>query len=256
MKVARISYANTDPFFFDWPYIRFPLMPGTPRQLAQAAREGLVMAGPLPVVECWDLEKDFEPLGNWGIAAKEDCKSVFLLSHKPMSELQDANVGVTRESSTSVVLLQVLLRHRYGRTIHINRGLAPTDDAWLLIGDQALKVWDKTGPSTWECMADLAEEWKAWQKLPFVFARWVIKKEVGLSVKNELFQTVTDALRVGIRSFQDIANKRSVNLHVPAEKIIRYLEGFNYVLGREEEESMGIFRHLVQGKWPEKVATP
>jgi predicted solute-binding protein len=60
-NVGRIAYTNTEPFFQKWPIDRFPLTYGVPRALAGAARAGEIVAAPLPIVECWDLENTFSP---------------------------------------------------------------------------------------------------------------------------------------------------------------------------------------------------
>src|SRR5688572_15374400 len=102
MNVAQIAYANTIPFFHYWNADEFTLVPGSPKGLAEAARRGELVAGPLPIVEVWDLEDRFEPLGNWCIAAQERCRSVYVLSKQPFSELDHVMIGATKESSTSV----------------------------------------------------------------------------------------------------------------------------------------------------------
>ncbi len=244
-KVARISYLNTDPFFHSWPPGPFEFLGGSPRALAEAAREGEVIAGPLPLVECWELENDFAPLGRWGIAAREMSQSVLLLSHRPLSTMDGATIGVTRESSTSVVLLEVLIRHRYGHQAKIKRGFDVSDDGWLLIGDQALQVGSKAKVPTWTTVTDLATEWWDWKRLPFVFAQWVVKKDLAPEVRRRLTASVREGLTAGLDALETIAAKRSAELRLPASAIVAYLKGFNYVLGTEEGESMRIFRALV-----------
>src|SRR4051812_41605764 len=130
MNIARIAYANTAPFFHFWPAAPFHLMNGSPRELAQAAQAGDVLAGPLPLVECWKLENEFAPLGNWGIAARQRVRSVYVFSRRPFRELRDATIGLTTESSTSVLLCATLLHHKYNVTARLHDGLGPEDDAW------------------------------------------------------------------------------------------------------------------------------
>jgi len=248
MKVARIAYVNTDPFFYDWPHEKFPVTTGFPRQLAQAAQDGEISAGPLPLVECWNLEDRFEPLGFWGIAAKEEARSVLLLSHKPISEMKGAVIGVTRESSTSVALLDVIFRLRYQFEVKLMRGMQANDDAWLVIGDQALRMWDKGKLPQWEYVTDLGQEWFDWQAHPFVFARWMVRKDLNPSIKAELFKVLSLSLYKGMASFKDIGVRQSQHLLIPSDKIAFYLNGMTFDLGPEEERSMELFRALVYGR--------
>lgn len=245
-KVGRIAYTNTEPYFYHWPNEPFRVVSGFPRQLALAARDGEILAAPLPTIECWKLDKTFAPLGFWGIASRESCRSVILLSHKPISELNDVVIGVTRESSMSVALLQVLIRQRYGHRVTLRRGLLASDDAWLMIGDQAFMEWSKPRLGPWEHVTDLGSEWWDWHQLPFVFARWVVRRDAGYTTEGALVRIVGDSLRRGIVSLPTIAVKQSILLRIPSPQIVDYLQRLIYVLGREEERSMWVFRELLE----------
>jgi chorismate dehydratase len=243
--VARISYANTEPFFFHWPLHEFPLISGVPRELAQEAAsvEDDILAGPLPIVETWKLASRFEPL-PWGIAAKEFCQSVLLLSNQPISEINNVTVGVTLESSTSVALCEVILKERYHHQVQLRRGLQRDDDAWLVIGDQALKIFAGPRLGNWNYITDLAGQWWEWQHLPFVFARWVLNKNAQIDEKNQLMEAIRNSLAAGLMSIPSIALYQSTLMKIPVEAIIEYLQGFIYHLGPEEEKSMRIFKEL------------
>lgn len=244
-KVARISYANTEPFFWSWPVEQFPLVQDTPRQCAQLAFNEAVIAGPLPIVECWKLSGRFEPLGAFGIASEGTCQSVLLFSKKPISDLNNVTIGLTQESSTSVVLCDVLIRERYGHQVNFKRGLDATDDAWLIIGDTALQTLMKKSDLAWNYSTDLSLEWWNWQKLPFVFARWIVKRG-GPIVKAELFQTVASCLTEGTEHMADIALMQARRLGLQPETVLTYLQGFRYRLGPQEEKAMVVFRELAE----------
>jgi chorismate dehydratase len=247
LKVARISYTNTEPFFYHWPKDpRMSLVSGAPRALAQAAREGEVVAGPLPLVDCWKLEDDFVPLGFWGIACQDESRSVILLSNKPISKLDNITIGLTRESSSSVMLCQTLIQEKYGHLVTMKRGLSPSDDAWLMIGDQAFHVWATGSLGRWKVLTDLATEWWDWQGLPFVFAQWVVKKDLDVQSKDLLIQTLHDSFQAGMESLSAMSAHHAVRLGVSSNKIMAYLKAFIYQLGPHEEEAISIFRELVE----------
>lgn len=252
MKVARIAYLNTDPFFYNWPMDEFQLSSGFPRQLAQAAHDADVIAGPMPIVECWKLEDKFDSLKSWGIAVENKCQSVLLFSSKPFNKLNNANVGLTRESSTSVALLDVIMKKRYGFEIQLTRGLRPDQDAWLVIGDQALQMW-ASPQRRWAYATDLATEWWDWHQLPFVFARWVVKKGIEGRTWVRLFNAVENSLSMGINSLDQISKRRSKDLNLSYQVIKNYLVQFNYELGPREMASIDLFRHLVSEARPELV---
>lgn len=245
-KVARIAYTNTEPFFHYWDSEQFPVSSGVPRVLALAAKDQDIIAGPLPIVECWNLERQFFPLSNWGIAAKERCRSVFVFSQRPFSELNHVKIGVTRESSTSVMLCAVLLEQKYGNQFEMHRGLDAADDAWLVIGDQALKMaYSPSQLSRWTHVTDLATEWWDWQKLPFVFAQWVVRKDLDPTIRSRLTKLVHLSYHRGMVALQDISEKESLRLGLHAELIQEYLKGFMYELSSEAIRSAALFRELV-----------
>lgn len=246
MKIARIAYLNTEPFFHFWSNTDFTFVSGVPRVLAMAAENHEVIAGPLPLVECWRLKKIVTPLGDWGIAARERSLSVLLLSQRPFKDLDNVKIGVTRETSTSAVLCHVLLREKYGHDATLKRGLDPTDDAWLVIGDQAFEIWAKQKMGAWTQMTDLASEWWEWKKLPFVFAQWVIRRDVHLRIKSLLACEVRDSLEKGKKWLPFIAANAARRLAIEPDKIMEYLNGFNYAFGSREEDSMALFREMVE----------
>jgi len=245
--VARIAYTNTEPYFFHWPLHEFPLISGVPRELAEEAASAAddILAGPLPIVETWKMEDRFEPL-SWGIAGREFCQSVLLLSHHPISELDNTAIGLTLESSTSVALCEVILKERYGHDVRLRRGLNRDDDGWLVIGDQALRIFAGPRLGDWNFVTDLASEWWDWQRLPFVFARWVINKSVPSEEKNRLLEIIKSSLAAGLDSIPAIALYQSSLLKIPAQSIVDYLTGIVYELGPQEEEGAGVFRELAR----------
>jgi chorismate dehydratase len=252
-RVGKISYLNTAPFFYQWPAKKFPVAPGVPRALADDARAGKISAAPLPIVECWDLEDTFKSLGPWGIAAKKECRSVLVFSRRPFSQLNNTTIGLTLESSTSVVLCDVLIRQRYNHAVRLRRGLEANDEAWLVIGDQALKFLE-SGHKTWPYVTDLATEWWNWQKLPFVFARWVVKKNEP-ALETELSAALHASLTAGKRSLSAIAQKEAIRLRLPGAKILSYLNVFDYVLDDKAEEAIALFRDFAKERTPELVGT-
>lgn len=247
MNVARISYTNTAPFFHFWETDQFPLTSGVPRALARAAKDGDVVAGPLPVVECWNLEQEFMPLGNWGIAALQKCRSVFVFSNRPFKELDRITIGVTRESSTSVALCSLLIHEKYGHRVRLRRGLETTDEAWLVIGDQALQMgYSPASLTRWTYVTDLATEWWDWQGLPFVFAQWVVNRKMDPVVRGRLARHLQYSFHRGMASLHEIAEKQSERLHLQPELLSEYLKGFMYQFSSEAEYSMRKFKQMVQ----------
>jgi chorismate dehydratase len=246
MKIAQINYANTVPFFHFWPAGEFELHPGVPTELAEAAKRGDVIAGPLPLVECLKLENTFEPLGDWGIAAREACRSVFVLSRHPFSELDHVTIGVTRESATSVVLCKTLIERKYGNNVTLRPGLNLEDAAWLVIGDQALQLSSNPTLRAWSVVTDLATEWWDWKHQPFVFARWIVRRDLNSSIKKNLLACVDASFQKGMANLPRLATTTGERLKISPEFLKSYFNGFLYRLDAAAEESILAFRAMVE----------
>lgn len=214
--------------------------------LAAEAREGRITAGPLPVVEGWALENRFEPLAPFGIAVAEESRSVFVFSKKPLRDIADGRIGVTQESSSSVALLDVLGAFRYGRPLRIERGFSETDVARLVIGDAALRYGITPPSGEWPHVTDLATEWWSWQRLPFVFAQWVVSRALPREEKERLAETVAQSLDKGLADVDAIAATFSPRLDLPEKALAGYLNNFRYKLGAQEMASIERFRDFAE----------
>ena len=185
MIIGRIDYLNVFPFYHALEEDLWgPFACGSPRRLGEIARAGELDAAPLPIVDVFDLEDEFEPLGHWGIACRGAVGSVLLFSRKPISELSHARLLCTGESSTSVVLARQMLEEMGSIDVQIERGDEPESfDGYLVIGDRALLL---DSDHSFEYRTDLCELWFKRTQLPFVFARWVVRKSVSSAQKFQL----------------------------------------------------------------------
>jgi chorismate dehydratase len=244
VRIGYIPYLNMAPFHhgfgpqpFEAEGHSFEFKAMSPRTLGLEAEKGLVDAGAMSLVDYLRLSDVYEPLGSYGIGLKQAAQSVLLFSKKPMSALSGV-CAVTDETSTSYRLLQVILESRYGQ-MGIQYGRIPSlqlfdgdADALLLIGDEALQA-KKDGVKGFPIVTDLGEEWFDWQKAPFVFARWVVRKGVASDIKAIILKYIKTSL---ISNINMNSNARS------------YWDGFAYELGPEHERSIALFADLLERK--------
>ena len=194
--VAMIPYANMAPYRELSPPWECQFVPCLPRNSIQALAENDVVAAAVPVGGLAMLADKIEAIGRYGIAAKEKSMSVLFFSDRPLAKMDaKTKIRVTDESASSVRLLHLLFGYRQGFE-NVPR-LAKENDkpnGELIIGDAALlkmKAWRKKNgnpksnhnPSPYGYVTDLASEWYKFAKLPFVFARWVIRKDAPVSVR-------------------------------------------------------------------------
>jgi chorismate dehydratase len=249
IRLGRIPYLNAEVFYQDFPLDLVELTDHVPRALSRAARRGEVDVGPVPLVTCFELEDQFEPFGDFGIAVKNKARSVLLFSKKPVGELAGTRVALTGESSTSIRLVKVLFAE-YWRVIpaEYTSTQDTNTDAVLLIGDAALN--NREGLPSYPHVYDLAEEWYNWQGLPFVFARWIVRRDLNNEAKTLLMNLLEQSLERGLTRIDQIAAKRS-DLSMTLEEVREYLHGFNYILGAKEKESIARFRTFLEASEPE-----
>lgn len=244
INLGHIPYLNCAVFYQDFPLDLVEVQEYVPSALARAARRGEIDVGPVPLVACFELEDQFMPLRNFGIAVREKARSVLLFSKKPIEQLDGATVALTGESATSVRLLKVLFTKRFG--IQPARYTSTQDinsDAILLIGDAALN--NRTGLPSYPRVYDLGEMWYEWHKLPFVFARWIVRRDLNPEALEFLGGLLEQSLEYGQGRIDEIAAERD-DLSMSADEVREYLYGFNYVLGEKEHKSIELFRRLLK----------
>ncbi len=92
---------------------------------------------------------------------------------------------------------------------------------------------------------DLVHARLAWQTLPFVFARWAVRRELPPEDKNSLARFLQTALQEGSQRLGDHVLNRPPDLGTPAE-LEAYLSNFIYELGPEEDRAETKFRDLLK----------
>ena len=243
MRVGRIPYLNSEPFYFTLE--GHELVPLPPRPLGQAMEAGRVDAGPLSLVDFFRLEQTLRPL-PLGIATNGPARSVILFSARPPKELDGAVVGVTDETSTSVEILRLLLTAKYGVTPRAWVDAAAPSDAVLLIGDQALRALHGDHPAPHRI--DVGTEWVQWTGLPCVFARWGVRASLGAPATAALAEALEASIGRALASLPRIAGARR-DVGLDETGVHRYLGGFTYRLGHDEERAITELRRRLE-PWP------
>ena len=111
--------------------------------------------------------------------------SVLLFSRVPFEAMhRPRTIRITGETASSVRLLYLLLGqcHGFDGLPHLAAG-DQVPDGELLIGDRALVRGQAAGRTPSIYVTDLSRRWRDSHGLPFVFARWVVRKDAPGSVK-------------------------------------------------------------------------
>lgn len=243
IKLGRIPYLNSEVFYQNTPLDLLEVCTHVPAALSHAARRGDIDLAPLPIVTCFELEDDFEPLGSFGIAVEGLVRSIILFAKRPIEELGGHPVALTGESTTSVRLLKILFNKRYGVAPSRYVSTQDPNEALLLIGDAALK--NRKGLPSYPHQYDIGELWHEWTGLPFVFARWVIRRDIDPGTNEFLTNMLSKSIDIGLGRLDEIAKIRA-DLGMTDSEVREYLEAFHYRLGEREIEAIEKFRSLLK----------
>jgi len=243
IRIGQIPYLNSEVFYRGMDPSVVELAPLVPRALSGAAEDGWVDAGPVPLVTCFELEDRFEPLGSFCIATVERARSILFYSRTPIEQLDGAAVGVTGETSTSVRLLKALLNHRFAVMPRSFDAVSDSNDAFLLIGDEALR--NRQGVAGHPYQYDLGEVWHQWTGLPFVFARWVARRDLDRKLAAWIEAALDQNIDRNLAQVEQIAVERR-DLGMSPDEVMEYVRSFHYRLGAPELESIEKFRGLLK----------
>lgn len=268
LRIGKMPYLNCEPFFhFFTLRPHWKLVEAPPSRLGELVREWNldVTIVPSAVYLNYDVQKEYQLVGELGIAARKRVGSVCLFSKSPIDRLGGKPVYLTGESTTSMNLLKVLFTKRYQvEPGYVTDGMENAEAA-LLIGDEALRQMtafrereraallpasvreapkaapNDAGPGSYPFAYDLAELWFDWKKLPFVFAVWIFK--TGLHEEVRLF--IEKRLRASwiqtMQNLETLSAELSARHGVPQPIVVEYLTNFQYHLGKEEQRALHEF---------------
>lgn len=249
--IGKVSYLNTAPFFEHLEKGDYKIFSSPPRQLGKLFKKDNLTAGIISLMDFFEKEESYEML-DYGIVGNQKVKSVLLFSKYPIEQLDKKSIAVTDETSTSSRLLQLLIEQRFNLDVtYVNEKISahsddlPAYDAFLTIGDDALK-FRKLHLKDFIHQYDLAELWYEWEKLPFVFAIWVIKKSFPQDEKQRFNEMLKMAYENGMSNLNELGQYRGKRLGLNSDEIKDYFLKLNYRINEKEKEAINTFRELLK----------
>jgi chorismate dehydratase len=246
--IAMIPYANMAPYAALGPPTGCYFVACTPRNSIQALQSGAVWAAAVPVGGLTALAGTVEPVGLFGIAAHREVMSVLFFSDRPFETFcRPQSVRLTGESASSVRLLYLLMGYQCGFE-RIAGPAAPgaTANGDLVIGDTALRwlhLWETRGEvKGYRFVADLAAQWDRHHRLPFVFARWVVRADAPETMKNHLRQWLESFAAQEEKLIERSAPGVAARLDLPLDYVRRYLKIIRRCLTASDAEGQARFQ--------------
>lgn len=244
-RVSIIEYLNAAPLNYgfkrglgeDFFQMKFHV----PAVCADRLRTGEVDAALVSSIEYLRIP-DLKIVPGLCIASPKRVRSVLLMSKVPTGQIR--TVALDTSSRSSVALVQILLRERYGLAPLV-RNMAPglpdmlkDCDAAVMIGDGAMRA-DKQGL----LVMDLAEEWHAWTGLPFVFALWAVRNGAPeLPTPGGVGHFFHRSLEMGRANLDTLVEEARRSVGWTAGELREYFtENISYSLGAREREGLALF---------------
>lgn len=258
LQIGRIDYLNIWHVFHLLKGVcpegpDFHYVPGHPGTLNRLLASGELDVSPSSSFEYLFHAENYELLPGASISAKEEVQSVLFLSPVPVDELprwlsrNPGPVCLTTASATSTALLKVLWRLKWNlpepgwEHVEPGAGLA-TNRPFLEIGNLALRHF--VHPPKGCHIIDLATEWSTWTGLPFVFAVWILRRNLSGANRELLgrLQGHIGSITAELDShFEALSRLPELPDWLTSPDLLRYWRAMSYRLGPLEHASLALF---------------
>ncbi|QGJ69040.1 Chorismate dehydratase [Planctomycetales bacterium 10988] len=245
IRVGAVNYLNTKPLICGLRDIapHLDLVLDLPSRLADRMHRGELDVALIPSVKAFE-HPEYTILSDACIGCRGPVRSVKVFFRVPPAEVR--TLALDEGSRTSAALTKVLLWQRFQlkpNTEQLPIGSTVKDsnaDAVLLIGDRAMFHPPGEFVEVW----DLGEEWVQWAKLPFVFAMWVARPGVDLSLVEGPLGAARD---LGLRHLEKICAEEASALALTEEECLVYLrDHLHFFLGPQEKSGLLRFHTYCQ----------
>ena len=257
-RLGRIPWINCYPVYgaIDRGLVPFD---GSVVSATAAELNDLLAAGELDlsVVSAVEYARDaasYHLLPDLAISCDGPVRSVVLFSKRPVHELDGATVLRTASSRTSVLLLELLCRHRWRVRPRFATVRAESSDlealagfpheAVLVIGDAALVL---AARSDYPYVTDLGLAWKEWTGLPFVFAVWAARRDADHQAVGRAHRALLESRTWGLAHLDDLALAAAEATGIDARTTRDYFNDLDYALSYRHLAGLtDFFRRLAQ----------
>jgi chorismate dehydratase len=244
IRISAVSYTNTKPFIYGLQHTgilqKIDLSLDNPSDCAQKLIDNVVDIGLIPVAATLSLEH-WEIVSDYCIGAVGAVNSVFIFSNCEIHKVR--TLQLDPESRTSNNLAQVLLKN-YWKDGHLvvtkdaddyARSTDP-NTAFVQIGDRTFGKKE-----SYPFVYDLAEEWKKFTGLPFVFAAWVANKPIS----HGFIEEFNESLKFGLNHRAELLKEIPLRPDFDFEDYL--MHKLNFDLNPDKLEAFHLFLTYVKG---------
>ena len=258
MRLGRIPYINCYPVYgaIDRGLVAVPaeLVSATAADLNDLLAAGELDLSVVSAVEYARDAAAYHLLPELAISCDGPVHSVKLFSRRPVADLDAATVLRSSSSRTSVLLLELLCRHRWRVSPRFATVRAePVDlpalagfphDAVLVIGDAALLL---AASESYPVQVDLGQAWREWTGLPFVFAVWAARRSADQGRVRAVHARLLESRAWGLDHLDLLSDQAWATTGIPREICRAYLGDLDYGFSYRHLAGLtDFFRRLAQ----------
>lgn len=252
LRLGRIGYLNVLPIYHPLEAAIIPhdfeIISGPPAVLNDMMARGELHVSSNSCFEYACRPERYYLVEDLSIGSRGPVMSVLLLSRRPVEELADETLLISAETHTSVALLRLLMSQRYAVPVTFETGAVTArlhsdrpPVAFLAIGDEALRL--RNHPD-YPYRVDLAEAWREWTDLPFIFGLWSVSRaaaDAGVFTSDPA-ALLRRARDWGLSHMDTILDLTLHGCLLSREELrIYYRDGLVFHLGDEELAGLRLF---------------
>jgi chorismate dehydratase len=243
-KLAMVGYLNTKPFEYGMIATgldkKITKYLETPSRCFDLFAKDKVDISLSPIGALIDLDKkSYKVITDYCIGCNGEVRTVCLFSNVPIDEIH--TIYLDKHSRTSVLLLKVLMKYYYKKSINYVDGIEPVLNnlvdgvGVLLIGD---KVFDYEKSYTHSI--DLGSKWKEFTGLEFPFAVWICKN----NVEDSLIKELNKALGYGVNHINKVIEIESKINNLDLKDY--FGKNISYTFNDNKRQALELFSEYVE----------
>ncbi|MCI0468741.1 MAG: menaquinone biosynthesis protein [Nitrospirae bacterium] len=261
LRIGKIPYANLFPIFYtlerEFDCSSYEFVEGVPSKLNRMLRDGEIDISISSSVEYLMRPSLYHIIEGHSISSRGPAVSVLLISEKKIEDMDGSGISVTSQSDTSIALLNIILKRFYGVRCRMEESANPLksgSSAFLLIGDDALKYRSQEAGKSGQkrFIYDLGDLWYKNTGLPFVFALWIMRKDIErkedlLALSHRFIDHLNNAKGLAMQNLKEIARHAPVRNFMTEEEIILYWRAVDFGLDKDHLKGLELFnKYLVE----------
>lgn len=255
VRIGMVDFINTAPIYEIWKTRSHPenwhIVEAPPSTLNKMLANKELDLGFVSSYEYGVHPEEYRILSDLSISANGSVGSVFLFARVAPSKLNAKKVLLSGQSETSISLVKILLEeflHVYPQyeVGDANGSKAARADAVLAIGDEALRL---SASDAFPYKLDLADVWRQYTELPFVFAVCAAREEFCREYPGTVSAIHRELLfckEEGRVQLESICKTVAPRIPMHPDECYVYLRAIEYGLGTRNQLALEtFFQYLV-----------